>query len=782
MRRSAGKVARAVDELVFIEREITRIRKNQRGTEPLRSRALEREFQTSAGRTRADDRISALLAKRLFLEEIQQAQNVTDASVQICVRAWDQFSPALARALMNSGTAEILDALHTVSISHGHSLCSAWLRYARGDKSTVTTVSASDLDSESVPRKLLMAGEIYPAWREISISQSDPVDGNLALLAYSLLLDSTSLAAWARASVKKQRKTALDSSGVELALMVLIARGEDGLSREPIFRQMLKPPFSTMRRLLNIVQNSSALDLRATLDFLVAAEELNCIEERTLALAVLARRQRQSRKFNYADYTEGLYQQGFRAFDNQNADPWNLLKDPRNKLFGSSESQNSSFTISTPIGRFTESASLSFRIAKILGPRDMSRLVFGRRPAASFGDVKLTKISEEVKSHCSRLKGPLMKAGQTASYFSVGLPDVVSMTLRNLQSNAEPAGWRFIEETLVQSLGTDWSKRFLHIDTSPLAVGSIAQIHAAKLRTGEDVVLKVRLPDMCKIIISDMMLMRGLSHLTEFFIPKRGGHAIRMKAFLDELERQMLVECDFKNEAASMERARLRFAEDASIHIPKVYSAFTSDNLLVQQRIVGLSLEEALASLHQDQKDFWGEALVRFVVTSCRDADFNSDPHPGNFIFKDDGIYCLDFGSTIQWDEEAKRTWNLLIRACTEMSFPIYRSAFRIPESDQDPAHFDQFEAIARAGAGSWTHPVHQELSAEVIRMQMSTLSKTILQNERARRVKFPPAFLFGMRVYFGHLSVVARLGARANWNQIAARIMSTDTKPRHFL
>ncbi len=769
-----------MEEHVFIEQEVLRIRKRRRGSSILRSRALDREFRSSAARTRADDRISALVAKTLLIEEIHRAQRVNDTFAQICIRAWEQFSPALAENLKDSGTREILGALHAVSISRGHTLCAAWLRHSLGGDANGASKPANDGAGRvganigsSVPRNLLMSGEIYPAWREVSMTESDPSNDDLSLLAYSLLLDSTSLAAAARAAARKRDRTATDISSVEIAILVLIARGEESLSSEPIFGRFFKPPFSTRRRLLNIVRASQSMDLRASLDFLVTAEELVYPEERTLALAVLARSQRQSRKAKLANHSEELYREIFRAFDNEDDDAWNLLKNTRNKSPDLQAGQDRMAMVTTPKSRFKKGVSLSWRVANILGPRDMSRLLIGRLPLASISDVTLAEISKEVTSHCSKLKGPLMKVGQTASYFCAGLPDIVSTSLGNLQSNAEPVAWNFIEGTLVRRLGNDWPRWFLEIGTTPIAVGSIAQIHAAKLHTGEDVVLKVRLPEIRKIVLSDLTLLRGLSHLITLLTPKRGGHAIQIKPFLDELERQMLAECDFNLEAASMERARLRFCGDTSIHIPKVYSAFTSEELLVLEKVDGLSLEEAISSRDQRKMDLWGESLVRFVVSSCRDADFNSDPHPGNFIFSDNGIYCLDFGSTIQWDAEAKRTWNMLIQACTQKSFDIYRSAFRISESDQDPAYFEQYKEIVRSGAGSWTHPAHQALSEDVIRMQMLALSETILQNEKARRVVFPPAFLFGMRVYFGHLSVVARLGARANWNDVAATIMS---------
>jgi predicted unusual protein kinase regulating ubiquinone biosynthesis (AarF/ABC1/UbiB family) len=249
--------------------------------------------------------------------------------------------------------------------------------------------------------------------------------------------------------------------------------------------------------------------------------------------------------------------------------------------------------------------------------------------------------------------------------------------------------------------------------------------------------------------------------------PKRS-----LAIYLKELEQRISNECDFGLEAESMLRIGKRFANDPYISIPRVHKELSSPTLLVTELMRGKTLSQTM-ECSQSERDHWGLNLVRFVVSSCRDNDFNTDPHPGNFLFQDDKVVCLDFGSTCQMPSSFSGAWNLMILSCVRNDISIYRTALERAGMRQGVSQKEierGFQDLIYRVPGCWTYPGKQPLSAKVITEQIKALSGT-----GRGKGNVPPEFIFGLRVYFGHLSLVSAFGAEADWNDLVAQIMSNE-------
>ncbi len=198
---------------------------------------------------------------------------------------------------------------------------------------------------------------------------------------------------------------------------------------------------------------------------------------------------------------------------------------------------------------------------------------------------------------------------------------------------------------LERSLGCSPFQVFSELDTRAHGAASIAQVHRAKLGDGTPVVLKVRRPGVRAKIEADLRILRQLAELIESEITEaRRYQPVEIaKQFTHALER----EADFATETRNIERFAKNFEGDPHIVIPKVYPQWTSETLLVQERMEGLPATDpaAVDAAGLDRKVLGGRAAQAFLKMILVDGFFHADPHPGNvFYLPGNRIVVIDFG------------------------------------------------------------------------------------------------------------------------------------------
>ena len=281
--------------------------------------------------------------------------------------------------------------------------------------------------------------------------------------------------------------------------------------------------------------------------------------------------------------------------------------------------------------------------------------VVGRRPATREAAVEFRHALEELGT-------AYVKLGQLLSSRPDLLPDVYIDELGRLVDDAPPVPFEEIAAVIDADFGPD---AFARIDPDPVASASIAQVHAALLRDGRDVVVKVRRPGIEEQVELDLQLLRTTAGLLE----RRSGAAqlLQVGALAEELEIHLRAELDLEEEAHNTELIGRLAADEESIVVPDVIRPLVSERVLVLERIHGEKVKPA-HGLRPEQASELAKAFFDFYVRQVTlEGVYHADPHRGNVLLTDDGrLALLDFGLLGRLDDDTRRTLALLLLAIAQ--------------------------------------------------------------------------------------------------------------------
>lgn len=230
--------------------------------------------------------------------------------------------------------------------------------------------------------------------------------------------------------------------------------------------------------------------------------------------------------------------------------------------------------------------------------------------------------------------GPIfVKFGQILSTRRDLLPDDIADSLALLQDKVTP----FPNEHALGLIQQAYSEQpldtiFSHIDEEPLASASIAQVHAAQLVDGSEVVLKIVRPNIEQQIRRDVELLHTMASLAErFWID---GRRLRPKEVITEIEKNIFDELDMMREAASASQLRRNFADTNLLYVPEINWSLTRSTLLVQERIYGVPIGDiAQLKSHNVNMERLAEMGVEIFFTQAfKHGFFHADMHPGNIL------------------------------------------------------------------------------------------------------------------------------------------------------
>lgn len=251
------------------------------------------------------------------------------------------------------------------------------------------------------------------------------------------------------------------------------------------------------------------------------------------------------------------------------------------------------------------------------------------------------------------LQGLFIKAGQVISVMTNFLPDEFRNGLEGLQDQVPPRPFEQIRKRIVNELGAEPEKVYASFEEHPIASASIAQVHEARLPTGERVAVKVQHHELERLVETDMRTIRRILSIVQAFLPVRG-----LDAFYKELRQMIEHEMDFTAEATAIEKIERNFSDDDDVRFPKVYHDFSTNHILTSQFIDGCKIGD-VAEIERMGVD--RRALARRVVRAyCQmifiDGEYHADPHPGNILVQPDGgIVFLDFGAVAQLSPGMRR-------------------------------------------------------------------------------------------------------------------------------
>jgi predicted unusual protein kinase regulating ubiquinone biosynthesis (AarF/ABC1/UbiB family) len=386
-------------------------------------------------------------------------------------------------------------------------------------------------------------------------------------------------------------------------------------------------------------------------------------------------------------------------------------------------------------------------------------------------DLRLTnarsvELAEEMLETFSEMKGLAMKLGQMLSYLEDLLPPEAQKILIKLQRDAEPVPYEEIRALFIEEMGAPPEERFASFDPTPIAAASIGQVHRAELPDGRVVAVKIQYPGIAEAMSADLKnaKMFGLFQRVFFF-------RTNTTAIMAELEERLLDECDYRKEADYQERFGRIFAKHPIIVVPEVHREHSSRRVLTTTFYEGRSFYDWLeGEPPEEARRSVMATFYRFYLgTLYLHALFNCDPHPGNYLFLDDGrIVFLDYGCVREFPEERCRLWVEMCKAVVaddeERIETFARQVGFIPESVKEYDH----EAFRRLMRYIYAPYLEDRPYSFRDHPPQQTFREMFLENTNLFKMDMPADAVFLNRITFGLVSLMTDLGSEINVYRLA--------------
>jgi len=229
--------------------------------------------------------------------------------------------------------------------------------------------------------------------------------------------------------------------------------------------------------------------------------------------------------------------------------------------------------------------------------------------------------------------GPIfIKFGQALSTRRDLIPVDIADELAKLQDRVPPFSSELAVTTIEAALGAKISEVFSNFETQAMAAASIAQVHGATLRTGEDVVIKILRPGMREVIDLDLAVMDLLARLANDYWPE--AHRLRPIEIVDEYRKTILDELDLMREAANAAQLKRNFTGTNLLYVPTVYWDHCRTNVMVMERIHGVMVNriDELRARGTNIAKLAESGVEIFFTQVFRHNFFHADMHPGNIF------------------------------------------------------------------------------------------------------------------------------------------------------
>ncbi|MBI5245677.1 MAG: AarF/ABC1/UbiB kinase family protein [Elusimicrobia bacterium] len=316
-----------------------------------------------------------------------------------------------------------------------------------------------------------------------------------------------------------------------------------------------------------------------------------------------------------------------------------------------------------------------------------SHLEAGLHAVMKHPPVDAASRPERVRLAIQELGTTFVKAGQYLSTRSDLLAPEYLRELAKLQDRVPPFPGSEARHAVEKELGAPLSRHFSRFDLHPLAAASIAQIHAAALRDGREVVVKVLRPDVRRLVAVDLEIMTHLAGLAEKHL--EAWRPRRPKAVVAEIARSLDREMDLSMEAAHTERFARQFADDATVRVPATHRALSSAQILTLERLDGVKpgSARALERAGLDPRVAAERLAAHYLAMIFTHGFFHADPHPGNILVQPDHVIAyLDFGMMGRLDRGSREALADVVFALSERDEArLARALLALADKNDEP-------------------------------------------------------------------------------------------------
>jgi ubiquinone biosynthesis protein len=352
------------------------------------------------------------------------------------------------------------------------------------------------------------------------------------------------------------------------------------------------------------------------------------------------------------------------------------------------------------------------RIAAVLARHGLRE----RRGTDESDAVRAKRLREALEE----LGPTFAKLGQVLSTRPDLLPPAFVEELSTLQDRVQPLAEHEVVEVMEEELGVPWEDVFETLDPTPIAAGTIGQVHRATLEGGEQVVIKVQRPTAQDEIMRDL----GLLELFAEQVADREvfRRVVDIPAVVEHLSSSLRRELDFCIEAKNVDRLREVLAPYPRLDVPRVHHEFTSSRLLVLEDIRGVPVREAPpGEARKEAAEQLVEAYYRQILT---DGFFHADPHPGNLLWWRDRVYFLDLGMVGEVAPEVRELVLLLLLAFWQEDVPFLADVvLMLGDASTTPDDTEAFERELGELLGAYRHTTLSEIQLGPVIQQVTEIS-----------------------------------------------------------
>ena len=263
---------------------------------------------------------------------------------------------------------------------------------------------------------------------------------------------------------------------------------------------------------------------------------------------------------------------------------------------------------------------------------------------------------ERLRLMLQELGTTFIKFGQLLSSRPDWVGEKISEELSQLHDDNPPISFEEIKVIIESELGGDIDDIFAEFSKEALATASIAQVHEAKLPTGEKVAVKVQKTNVQEIVETDLAIMRFIANESERF--DTSFKHLNLPAIVHEFDRSIQKEMDFDNELMNIRHMNDNFKYNDKIIVPVTYQDYSTEKVLTMEYVEGVKLSEVIVGDDPKyNKILIADRIVRsYFQQIFVDGFFHADPHPGNIFITDDNAVCfIDFGMMGVLDEEFRQ-------------------------------------------------------------------------------------------------------------------------------